>query len=268
MRADESKPSPLQHRGTALVTGAGRGIGRAIAHALAADGFDVVMASLEAADPDPAHTAAAGAHGPGRVIYQSFDVAELEAHATLVTDAIARFGPLTCLVNNAGVTSLERGDMLDLSAESFDRCVAVNLRGTFFLTQAVARHLLADASAGNRYRSIITVSSVNADIVGENRADYCLTKSALTMLNKLFAMRLAAAGVGVFEIRPGIVATDMTAPAKAKYDGFIDDGGVPMRRWGMPEDIGRGVATLARGDLPYATGIHIDIGGGMQLHRV
>lgn len=252
-------------RGTALVSGAGRGIGRAIAYALATDGFDVVLSSIEA-DPHPAETASTT--GPGRLYYVRADVADLAAHESLVLAAAAHFGPITCLVNNAGVTSLTRGDMLDLSAESFDRCVAINLRGTFFLTQAVARHMLADTGSADRYRSIVTISSANADIVGENRADYCMTKAALSMLNKLYAARLAAAGIGVFEVRPGIISTDMTAPAAAKYDPFISGGGVPMRRWGTPQDVAQGVATLARGDLPFATGIHIDIGGGMQMHRV
>ena len=257
-------PPRIARRGTAIVTGAGRGIGRAIALALAADGFDVVMASVE---PEPGDLPASPPDG-GRLAYVEFDLADLDHHAALVDEAVARFGPVACLVNNAGVTSLVRGDMLDLSPASFDRVLAVNLRGTFFLTQAVARHMLADPVDAGRYRSIVTISSINADIVGENRADYCMSKAALAMLNKLYAARLAEAAIGVFEIRPGIIATDMTAPATAKYDPFIRTGGVPMRRWGEPQDIARAVATLARGDLPFTTGIHVDVGGGMQLHRV
>lgn len=259
-------PTPSIRRGTAIVTGAGRGIGHAIALALAADGFDVVMASVEAAPVDLPPAVSGG----GNLAYVEFDLADLHHHAALVDEAAARFGPVTCLVNNAGVTSLTRGDMLDLTPASFDRVLAVNLRGTFFLTQAVARHMLADTAdgPGDRYRSIVTISSINADIVGENRADYCMSKAALAMLNKLYASRLAEAAIGVFEIRPGIIATDMTAPATAKYDPYISGGGVPMRRWGEPQDIARTVATLARGDIPFTTGIHVDVGGGMQLHRV
>ena len=257
-------PHTAAPRGTAIVTGAGRGIGRAIALALAVDGFDVMMASVE---PQPNELPTAPSGG-GRCAYVEFDLADLRRHAALVDEAARRFGPITCLVNNAGVTSLARGDLLDLTPASFDHVMAVNLRGTFFLTQAVARHMLAQPAGADRYRSIVTIGSANADIVGDNRADYCMSKAALAMLNKLYAARLAEAAIGVFEIRPGIVATAMTAPATAKYDPFISGGGVPMRRWGEPLDIARTVATLARGDIPFTTGIHIDVGGGMQLHRV
>jgi NAD(P)-dependent dehydrogenase (short-subunit alcohol dehydrogenase family) len=247
-------------RGTALVTGAGRGIGQACARALGQAGFAVALASLEQ-DPPPLP------EDVRRWRYYPFDVSRIETHADLL-EAIERdLGPVSCLVNNAGVTSLVRGDMLDLSPESFDRSVAVNLRGTFFLTQAVARRLVGreDLPAG---ATIITISSANAEIVGDNRADYCMTKAALAMMNKLFATRLAEAGIGVFEIRPGIIETDMTAPARAKYGPYIEQGGVPMRRWGTPDDIAQAVVTLASGGLPYATGLHLDIGGGLQLHRV
>jgi NAD(P)-dependent dehydrogenase (short-subunit alcohol dehydrogenase family) len=159
--------------------------------------------------------------------------------------------------------------LLDLQPESFDRAVAINLRGTFFLTQSVARRLLRDAAkdAASK-RSIITVSSANAEIVGENRGDYCITKAGLTMMTKLFASRLAAAGIAVFEVRPGIIATRMTEPAADRYNNFIETGGVPMGRWGEPEDVAKAIATLARGDIPFATGIHVDVGGGLQIHRV
>jgi 3-oxoacyl-[acyl-carrier protein] reductase len=183
-----------------------------------------------------------------------------------VGEVTRRLGPIDCLVNNAGVTSLRRGDMLELTAESFDRCVAVNLRGTFFLTQAVARSMLKRRTRA--YRSLITISSANAEIVGLNRADYCMTKTALSMMSKLYAARLAAHGIQVFEVRPGIIRTGMKAPAKKKYDAYIAAGGVPALRWGTPADVGAAVATLARGAIPFATGEIINVGGGMHLHRV
>ncbi len=249
-------------RGVALVTGAGRGIGFAIARSLWQTGFKVAMASLELAPIADAEAMLS----EGRCRYYSFDVSKIDSHAALL-DAIERdLGALTCLVNNAGVTSLVRGDMLELTPESFDRSVAINMRGTFFMTQAVARRMVAAPS--DAYRSILTVSSCNADMVGDNRADYCMTKASLSMMTKLFATRLAELGIGVFEIRPGIIRTDMTAPATAKYDPLIASGGVPMRRWGVPEDIGQTAATLATGGLPFATGMHVDIGGGLQLHRL
>ena len=249
--------------GVALITGAGRGIGYAAACALAQRGFDVVLASVESEAPDLAPIQSTGR----RALYYQIDLSELELHGTLLESVKEQVGDITCLVNNAGVTSLVRGDLLELTSESFDRCHAVNLRGTFFLTQAVARHMLS-ARPTTSVRSIVTVGSVNAEIVGENRADYCLTKAALTMMNKLFASRLAEANISCYEIRPGIIETDMTAPARPRYEEFIRSGGVPMHRWGEPEEVGCAIASLASGDLPYMTGGHLDIAGGMQLHRV
>ncbi|WP_321800678.1 3-ketoacyl-ACP reductase [Caballeronia sp. J97] len=255
----------MEHRkrGVALITGAARGIGRAISRSLAARGFDLALVSLEAEGPD---LATFTQHGV-RAAYFSGDIARIDGHEALIARVEDALGPLACLVNNAGVTSMVRGDLLDLTPESFDRSVAVNLRGTFFLTQAVARRMLATATPGC-LRTIITISSANAAIVGENRADYCMTKSALAMMNKLFASRLASAGIAAFEVRPGIIETDMTAPAFERYEPFIKAGGVPMERWGQSDDVGHVVATLATGGLPFTTGVHIDVGGGMQLHRV
>ena len=256
-------------RGTALVTGGARGIGRGIARALAAAGFDVAIVSMES----PADAAPAVADVEAlrrRALYLQQDIADVAAHARIVERAQEALGPLACLVNNAGVTSLRRGDMLELTPESFDRCVAVNLRGTFFLTQAVAKAMLAARPGATvpAYRSLITISSANADIVGVNRADYCMTKAALAMASRLFAARLGGDGIHVFEVRPGIIRTDMTAPASATYDALIANGGVPMPRWGTPEDVGESVAALASGALPFSTGEVINVGGGLHLHRV
>ncbi|SAL14077.1 3-oxoacyl-[acyl-carrier-protein] reductase [Caballeronia peredens] len=252
-----------QGRGLALVTGAARGIGHAIASSLATEGFDLALVSLEAEGPA---LSTFTRHGV-RAMYFSDDIARIDGHSELITRIEAALGPITCLVNNAGVTSLVRGDLLDLTPESFDRSIGVNLRGTFFLTQAVARRMLVTSSP-DRVRTIITISSANASIVGENRGDYCMTKSALAMMNKLFASRLASSGISAFEVRPGIIETEMTAPAAQRYGAFIESGGVPMRRWGNADDVAKAVATLATGGLPFTTGIHIDVGGGMQLHRV
>jgi NAD(P)-dependent dehydrogenase (short-subunit alcohol dehydrogenase family) len=237
-----------------IVTGGARGIGRAIAQALSDAGFEVAVVDRE---PGPFHAF-------------THDVADVDAHAALVEAIVTRLGPIQCLVNNAGVTSLVRGDLLDLTPESFDRCVAVNLRGAFFLTQAVARAMLAADPDGRRspYRSIVTVGSVNAEIVGLNRADYCISKAGVSMMSKLYAARLATAGIHAFEVRPGIIRTDMTAPAREKYDRYIADDGVPMRRWGEPADVATTVATIAQGLLPFATGEVLNVGGGMHLHRV
>jgi 3-oxoacyl-[acyl-carrier protein] reductase len=257
-----SEPERSTARGAAIVTGAGRGIGLATARALLRAGFKVAFASLEEV-PEPWDVARA----TRATLYHRFDVADVERHAELLDRVERELGPVTCLVNNAGVTSLARGDVLELTQESFDRCVAVNLRGTFFLTQAVAKRWITSGTS-QFYRSILTISSVNAQMVGENRADYCITKSALEMMTKLFAVRLSEAQVGVFEIRPGIIKTAMTAPATDKYDAYIRSGGVPMNRWGRPEDVAQAVVTLATGGLSFATGMHVDIDGGLHVHRL
>ncbi len=254
---------------TALVTGGGRGIGRAICNALAGTGFDVAVVSIETlADAEPS---LGEIRSFGRkALYIQQDIADVAVHAQLVERVRDDLGPIDCLVNNAGVTSLRRGDMLDLGVESFDRCVAVNLRGTFFLTQAVARAMIDRAAddGGSTYRSIVTISSANSEILGLNRADYCVTKAALSMVSKLYAARLAQHQIHVFEVRPGIIRTDMTAPASASYDRLIESDGVPLGRWGTPEDVGSTVATIARGSLPFATGEILNVGGGLHLYRI
>lgn len=238
-------------RGTALVTGAGSGIGLATAHTLAARGFAVVMASLEAAPP---------ALPPG-ARYLCCDIADLAGHPPLLEAA----GPLTCLVNCAGVTSLVRGDPLDMTPESFDRTMGVNLRGTFFLTQAVARQMVSKPGSG---RSIVSVGSINAEVVGQTRGDYCMSKAALGMMTRLLASRLGSAGVAVYEVRPGIIRTPMTEPAFARYDALLADGGVPLGRWGEASDVATVITTLVSGGLPYTTGVSIEVAGGLQLYRI
>lgn len=252
---------------TALVTGAARGIGRAVVQSLVANGFTVAAVDLDAADVAERELDGVGVPNVTRKYVQG-DVADIASHETLVRRVLAAVGTIDCLVNNAGVTSLARGDPLDLSAESFDRCMSVNLRGTFFLTQAVARHMITMPAESAPYRSIVTITSANAEIVGIDRADYCISKAALAMASKVFAARLAEHGIHVFEVRPGIIRTRMTAPATAKYDDLIARGGVPMGRWGEPEDVARTVAAIARGVLAYATGEVINVGGGLHLPRV
>ncbi|HET9762522.1 MAG TPA: 3-ketoacyl-ACP reductase [Casimicrobiaceae bacterium] len=251
----------------AVVTGGGRGIGAAIAAALADAGFDVAILSRES-ESDAADAIAGARRSSGKLVYLQHDVARIDEHRAAIDRVRRELGEIDCLVNNAGVTSLARGDLLELTPESFDRTVAVNLRGTFFLTQAVARTMLDRTPAAATYRSIVNITSANAEIVGADRADYCVTKAALSMMSKLFAARLAAAGVHVFEVRPGIIRTEMTAPAAAKYDALIAQGAVPLGRWGMPDDVGRAVGALAEGRLPFATGEVINVGGGLHLHRV
>jgi NAD(P)-dependent dehydrogenase (short-subunit alcohol dehydrogenase family) len=248
----------------ALVTGAAGGIGRSIARHLLDAGFRVALADVVPVPPLEGD--------PDRWMALHLDLADLAGHAAVLDRIEQVWGPVECLVNNAGVTSLVRGDMLELTVESFDRSIGINLRGTFFLTQAVSKRMVAAhrhlAEPATRWRSVITISSSNAEIVGDNRADYCISKAGLAMMNKLFASRLGEYGIGVYEIRPGIIHTDMTRPATEKYDRLVAQGGVPMGRWGEPEDVASAVLSLAQGSLNYATGIALDIAGGMQLYRI
>jgi len=251
----------------ALVTGARRGIGRAAAEALAAAGFDIVVNDLEADHDLDATRAAIEAQG-SRAASVTGDIARIEDHAGLVARAVAAFGRLDCLVNNAGVSVLSRGDLLEVTPESYDRCQSVNTRGTFFLAQSFARYLLNEAPPTSVHRSIVIVSSANAAMASVDRGEYCISKTGLGMVAKLFALRLAGAGIGVYEIRPGIIATEMIAPARERYERFIAEGGVPEPRMGAPADIGRAVATLASGRLTYATGQTLTVDGGLAIPRL
>lgn len=255
-------------RPVALVTGAGRGIGRAAAVALARRGFDLVAHERSPAE-DTAATVAAVAAAGGRAAVASGDIARLDAHAPLLDAAGSAFGRLDCLVSNAGVSVLARGDLLDVAPESFDRCLAVNTRGTFFLAQAFARRLLAARRPpGGFPPSLVFVTSCNAEVVSVTRGEYGISKAGASMVARLFAVRLAPAGVGVYEVRPGIIMTEMTEPSRERYDRFFAKGGAPLPRWGAPEEVGRCIATLAAGDLPYTVGQAVLVDGGLALPRL
>jgi NAD(P)-dependent dehydrogenase (short-subunit alcohol dehydrogenase family) len=257
------KPTGALERPIALVTGASRGIGAAISLALARSGFDIAAMAIDAADDTVAAVQATGA----RAVALQGDLGEVEHHAQLI-DAVQTWGNrgITCLVNNAGIGSPRRGDLLQIDANAYDKVLDTNLRGTFFLTQAVARHMLATESLVRR--SIVTVSSVSAEAASIERGEYCLSKAGLGMLTKLFALRLAPLGIGVFEVRPGIIQTAMTAGVSDKYDKLIADGLVPMRRWGTPEDIADVVSSLAGGQFVFATGSVIHVDGALSIPRL
>lgn len=250
--------------GTALVTGARRGIGKAIALALAGAGFDVAVADV--VQSGELQVVAAEIHAMGRKAAAiTSDVADIAAHDTMLDAAQAALGPLTTLVNNAGVSVLSRGDLLDVAPESYDRCQSVNTRGTFFLTQAFARRLLNVTASG--HRSIITISSSNAVAVSINRGEYCVSKAGTSMTSRLFAARLSDEGIGVYEIQPGFIETDMTAPSRTHYDKLIGEGLTVIKRFGRPEEIGRIAVTLATGLLPYTTGQVIQADAGLLTVR-
>ena len=243
---------------TALITGGQQGIGLGIAQALSAAGFAVVMAA-EVAQSAPAVQAALQALPKAR--YLQHDL--LGGDPAALLDAV---GDVTCFVSNAGVPARQRGDMLALTAESFDHVMGINLRGAFFLAQEVARRMLAAPSS--HYRSMLFITSVSAQMISVERAEYCLSKSAAATMAQLFAVRMAPHGVGVFDLRPGIIDTAMTAGVHDKYSARIAEGLVPAQRWGLPSDIGSVAVPLALGQMAFANGAVLPVDGGLSISRL
>jgi NAD(P)-dependent dehydrogenase (short-subunit alcohol dehydrogenase family) len=252
-------------RPVAIVTGGRRGIGLGIARALAAGGFDIAITGIGDADGVAPVIADLGGLG-ARAIFLQADLANLSSHQATVDAVVAAFGRIDCLVNNAGIASVVRGDFLDLKPENFDTIIGVNLRGTVFFTQAVLKVMLAAPAIAPR--SIINITSVSAAMTSPERLDYCMSKAGLAAFSQGLALRLAEIGIAVFEVRPGVIRSDMTAAVSGKYDALIADGLVPMRRWGEPEDIGNIVAGLAGGKFGFATGSVIQADGGLSISRL
>lgn len=258
-------------RPVSLVTGAGRGIGRGIAIELGKLGHAVVInyaGNAGAAQECLALVRAAGGDGlPVRA-----DVSSSEDRARLVQETRDAYGRIDLLVNNAGVAPDVRADLLEAGEESFDRLININLKGPYFLTQRVANQMIAQIQGGRNSPfgppQIVSITSVSAYTASVNRGDYCVAKAGLSMMTALFAARLAEFGINVYEIRPGVIATDMTGGVKEKYDALIAQGAWPIRRWGEPSDIGRAVAALARGDFPFSTGEVINVDGGFHLRTL
>ncbi|MBS0210444.1 MAG: 3-ketoacyl-ACP reductase [Planctomycetes bacterium] len=265
--APKSEPTNNEPR-AALITGASRGIGRAIALELARLGFGVgVNYARQAATAEEVVTQITQAGG--RAVALAGNVAEAAARERLVAEMVKHFGRLDVLVNNAGITSPGRRDLLDATEASWDEVFAINLKGPFFLSQLAARAMIDQIRAGRATSGkIINVSSISAYAVSTNRADYCLTKAAQGMLTWLFADRLAEFNIGVFEICPGVIATDMTGPVEEKYDRLISEGLTPIRRWGQPEDVARAVSAVVSDYFPFSTGQRIDVDGGFHLRRL
>jgi 3-oxoacyl-[acyl-carrier protein] reductase len=252
----------------AAVTGGRQGIGQAIALALAQAGFDLVIVDLagdEVARQTMDQLAAAGA----QCRFVEADIANVEQRAATASAIFSAFGALDTLVNNAGVQVKVRGDLLDVTPESYDRVMGINLRGTFFLTQEVARRMIeASAEPTPLHRSIVTISSANAFLVAADRPEYCFSKMSLSMLTQAFAIRLGRHGIATYEIRPGVIRTAMTLPVKDKYDHLIAQGLTPIARWGEPQDVGVTVATLARGLMPFSTGDAFHVDGGLHIQKI
>ncbi|WEZ82746.1 3-ketoacyl-ACP reductase [Rhizobium sp. 32-5/1] len=249
----------------AIVTGGRRGIGLGIAKALARDGFDIAITGIGEADQVSAvldDLAALGA----KAIFLKADLSDLSGHQATVDAVLAAYGSIDCLVNNAGMASVIRGDFLEMSPENFDTILATNLRGTVFFTQAVVKAMLASPSGVAR--SVVNITSVSATMSSPERLDYCISKAGLASFSQGLALRLAETDIAVFEVRPGIVRSDMTANVSGKYDALIDGGLVPMKRWGEADDIGGMVAALASGRFGFATGTVIHADGALSIGRL
>ena len=253
----------------AVVTGGSRGIGRGIVRELAKLGFAIGINYRSDASAAASARDEAIELGATKVALLKADISDIEESQALVESAVAELGPLDLWVNNAGIAPDVRLDMLETTAASWDRVLATNLRGPFFLTRAVAQSMIkrkeGDDAADPQIVFITSVSSVMASVA---RGEYCVAKAGLSMVARLFAVRLAEHGVRVHEIRPGIIATEMTGSVKELYDRRIAAGLSPIRRWGTPEDVGRAVSAIASGAFPFSTGTVFDIDGGLQLPRL
>jgi 3-oxoacyl-[acyl-carrier protein] reductase len=257
---------PMSESRVALVTGGSRGIGRAIALALARDAKYAVAVNYVRNESAAKEVTDAIAAGGGRAVAVRGDVASSDDRNAIVDQALAAFGGrIDLLVNNAGVAPDVRADLLDATEQSFDRLINTNLKGPYFLTQLVARHMVDQKLTGK----IVNITSVSAYAASINRGDYCISKAGLAMMTQLFAARLAPHGINVYEIRPGVIETDMTGPVKAKYDDLIFNKDLtPIARWGTPDDVARAVVAIATDLLPFSTGEVINVDGGFHQRRL
>jgi len=253
---------------TAVVTGGTRGIGLGVARALAREGWHLALCGMRAEAEVAPVLEELRQHG-APVSYDVVDVGSRDARRTFAQALRARHGAVDALVNNAGRAPRVRADILDAHEDSFEELIRTNLQGPYFLTQAIAREQAMRRQADPSFRAaIVFITSVSAEMASTNRGDYCVSKAGLAMTARLFASRLASHGIPVYEVRPGIIETDMTAGVREAYDKRIAEGLVPERRWGTPEDVGRVVAALLRGDAPYATGSVIHVDGGLSMPRL
>ncbi|MBV2079645.1 3-ketoacyl-ACP reductase [Pseudomonas carnis] len=252
-------------RGVALVTGGRRGIGRAICVALASRGYDIAV--LDIVNDEAVVETLSQIESLGRrAQFYRYDLSQIEQRFEVIDQIEGELGSINCLVNNAGIQTPVRGDLLEVTEANFDLLMDVNLRGTFFITQEVSKRMI---QRDTEHRSIITITSANAHLVSPEKGSYGVSKAALSMANQQFALRLADTGISVYEIRPGLIQTDMTLDVRERYSDAIQSGDIcPQRRWGMPADIGEAVASLACGALPFSTGDIYNIGGGMQIPKL
>ncbi len=253
----------------AVITGASRGIGRSIAVALADEGFDIA-AIARSLDSEGMEILGPEIEKRGAQFFPiGLDISCTKCHKEVVSNILDRYGRIDFLVNNAGVAPLQRRDILEMTEESYDRVMNINLKGPAFFAQKIAKEMIWMKEQITAYRPVIIfITSVSAVLTSSNRTEYCISKAGLSMASAVFADRLSRENILVFEVRPGIVQTDMTVKLKDKYDKMIAEGLIPQNRWGMPEDIGKAVASIARGDWNFSTGMVFEISGGLNIHKL
>jgi len=263
----------VSEKKAALVTGAGRGIGRGICLGLAEKGFDIAGVDI-LADPKNRNKGLFEVKQKVEKFSQEFllvqaDVSNLDDHQKILDSTLGRFGRVDVLVNNAGVAPEKRTDILETTPASYDRVLSINARGAFFLTQRIAKHMIHQVGENAEKKTcIIFISSISAYVSSPFRPEYCISKAALSMAAKIFADRLVEFGINVYEVRPGIIRTDMTAPVKEKYDKLIAEGLIPQKRWGYPADVAKAVVSLARGDFAFSPGLVVEVSGGMNIQHL
>lgn len=257
----------MNEKKTAIVTGASRGIGLAIAYRLGLDGYQVAVFAtrpMEACMEQLRLLDEAGIDWN----YIQGSLENSRDRERLVRETVSRYGRIDVLVNNAGVAPLVRADLLTMTEESYDRVMGINAKGTLFLTQLVANQMLRQDVTGKKRGTIVNVGSCSAEVSSVNRGEYCISKSAVTMMTTLFADRLAGEGILVHEVRPGVIRTDMTDGVKEKYDALIEAGAFPLKRWGTPQDVADAVSVFCSDEFLYTTGNYIDIDGGFHIRRL
>jgi len=257
----------MEWRKTAIVTGASRGIGLAVARQLGAEGCQVIVFATRSREDCKKQLEILDKEGiTWHYVQGTLD--KSEDRKRLVAEAVERFGRIDVLVNNAGVAPLARADLLEMTEESYDRVMGINAKGTMFLTQLVAKQMLAQEVLGKKRGTIVNVGSCSAEVSSVNRGEYCISKSAMAMITTLFADRLAGDGILVHEVRPGVIRTDMTSKVQEKYDALIEAGTFPIKRWGTPEDVAMAVSALCSDSFLYTTGNYIDVDGGFHIKRL
>ncbi len=259
----------MNDKPVAVITGASRGIGRSVAIALASEGYDIAAIARSVDSEGMEKVGPEVEKNGGQFFPVGFDISCTGCQKEVVSNILQRYGRIDLLVNNAGVAPLQRNDILDMSEESYERVMNVNLKGPVFFAQKIAKEMIWLKPQIDNYRPVIVfITSVSAVRSSTNRTEYCISKAGLSMATTVFADRLSREGIMVYEVRPGIIETDMTARIKDKYDKLIAEGLVPQKRWGVPSDIGKAVASLARGDWNFSTGMVFEISGGLNIQKL